>query len=136
MKEYVNEPDEWKQQSDINLVKQMMSILAVDLESRCNYWASLEGLLISKFIVDYIYLGYHKERDTAIRFKTNLEWIVFIVFSFFFSFLDGLAYLTMLMSRLVAHQDMFNFGVVAGKVLVSVAFWYFNGFFLYENILD
>ena len=62
--------------------------------------------------------------------------MVFVLFNFIFNSLDNLAYMIVLASRLAAHQDMFNIGIVAGKVLVSISFWYFNGFLLYENVFD
>ena len=50
--------------------------------------------------------------------------------------IDNLVYFSMLFQRISVHNDMFNYGIVTGKVIVLLLSFYFNGIIFYDNYLD
>ena len=52
---YLSFSPEWRAQDDINIVSQMVGIIAIDLESRCNYFATFQALVLNKLIIDILY---------------------------------------------------------------------------------
>ena len=130
---FVSQTPEWRAQYNINEVDQMLLIISMDLESRCNVFATLQALILNKLVVDIIYKGwrrYHPDTNSLIKY------VLFLVFYYLVTSVDNLIYFSMLFQRISVHHDLFNYGIVTGKVIVFVLSFYFNGFILYDNFLD
>ena len=130
---FVSQSVVWREQYNINEVDQMLIIISMDLESRCNLVATLQALILNKLFVDLIYKDWHRYRvDT----KKSFEWILFMAGYYTILGIDNLVYFSMLFQRISVHNDMFNYGIVTGKVIVLLLSFYFNGIIFYDNYLD
>ena len=49
---------------------------------------------------------------------------------------DDIAYIYMLPERVMIHLDLFNFGIIGGKIMRAALSLYFNGFIFYSNSIS
>ena len=46
----------WRQETQINIVPQTLFVEAFDIATRCNYFATLQAMIVNKFIIDALYM--------------------------------------------------------------------------------
>uniref|UniRef100_A0A7S3CQ92 Uncharacterized protein n=1 Tax=Strombidium rassoulzadegani TaxID=1082188 RepID=A0A7S3CQ92_9SPIT len=140
----------------------MLVILGMDLESRCNYFSTLQGLVVVKLLTDLLYLDPSSSGRGSIGKTWNLEdeggasgywtqlfgriidtyfppyvlYVSLVLFTGALAAVDDIVYVFMLPERVTVHFDLFNGGIIVGKVLRVLLSLYFNGFLLYENWID
>ena len=129
----------------------------VMLETRCNYFCTLEALFLNKILIDLIYLNSNKSiienaigngntvtpMSIIINTLTNPEsirfyaWLFIIITSFFMSAVDDLTTIFSMIERLDVHGiNMFNYSILIGKFIRFLLSFYFNGVIMYTNFFD
>ena len=148
---------EWAAQTNINIGKEQIMVTYVMLETRCNYFCTLEALLLNKLIIDLIY--YNSKNSiienaigetntlTPMSIITNTlsnpdsirfyAWLLIIFLSFSMSAIDDLTTLFAMIERLDVHGlNMFNYSIFIGKFVRFILSLYFNGILMYTNFFE
>ena len=112
------------------LIWQEVFGLTVDLFYRCNYGATLQGIIFNKMIIDTVFalpdaIPYFVK---CLAFFTLL--IPLYIDGLYDDFLGGL----ILKKRWDIHEDWFDTGIATGKVLRNVFQIYLFCFIFYERI--
>ena len=90
--------------------------LTLDIAFRCNYVATFEGILGNKMIVDTVF-------EAPDWFPFWLKCILFFIITLpvnFFTLIDDLVAVLLLVQRFSNHFDYFDVGIVAGKLSRAV----------------
>ena len=101
----------------------------VDLETRCNYFATIQSLIINKVLIDVLYL-FRTDVNSKILFGV---WLVIVLFSGIMTAVDDVVYFSILSTRISVHNDLFDYGIIAGKLFEAVSSIFFNGIIFYHN---
>ena len=131
--------------------------MTMDFCTRCNLAATFQMLLINKFLTDLLYRKsdqtYHEFEqgdgdfsslvDNALYRESStsymgrkIVWILLVVFTYLLTAVDDVMTALMIWERIIEHMDLFNIGVIVGKVLRAVLSIYFNGFWFYQNYFE
>lgn len=78
------------------------------LETRCNYFASLEGVVLSHMVKDFL--------DTINYIGTVLKWL-WLAFEVLANLLDDSLVISLALMSFAQHADPFNIGLIFGKLL-------------------
>lgn len=141
-----------------------MFTLGIDIEARCNFFATIWFLLIGKVAIDFLYLDVYTQpfaesilqnwEINHLDFKNwwkeipypslvdprllirNVIWLTYVIFTFEFMVLDAVVYYLMISHRISIHSDNFSFFIVVGKVALLACFVYLTGLINYENHLE
>lgn len=89
------------------------------LETRCNYFTTLEGVVLSHMIRNRLQTVAHIGRELGWVW-TGLELI--------FNMFDDAFVLAMVLLSLQAHWDIFNVGLAMGKIAKICVQYYLEGF--------
>ena len=122
----------------------MLMIMGVDIATRCNYVSTAEFLVLNKLVIDMIYFNLTNDQTKPSELMEALStefieelklavWIVICIFSFLLVGIDVVLGGFNFYTRWTQHFDLFNFGVLAGKVLLIPMALYLNGVVLYQN---
>ena len=155
--EFWDEPAKFTAHTGIDILGQKANVVGFDFESRCNVFATIQALLINKLVIDLIYLDANQHLFNSnlatdnpnVLFKTvvpkslldqtltskNTVWFVILFLSTVVIAVDLLATLTILPLRLEAHNNIFNWSYLVGKLILVAASWYLNGIIFYDNWL-
>uniref|UniRef100_A0A7S3MSC1 Uncharacterized protein n=1 Tax=Strombidium inclinatum TaxID=197538 RepID=A0A7S3MSC1_9SPIT len=109
----LEDPNNWNDKDDPyhGMTTTVFLQLTMDLLYKCNYFATVEGLLINKMLVDTIFLAAFLPK--AIR--AVLFFIVTMPMGFF-TLIDDVDAGVLLFQRLKVHEDIFDMGLITGKV--------------------
>eukprot|EP00355_Strombidium_rassoulzadegani_P005404 CAMPEP_0168613586 /NCGR_PEP_ID=MMETSP0449_2-20121227/3528_1 /TAXON_ID=1082188 /ORGANISM="Strombidium rassoulzadegani, Strain ras09" /LENGTH=252 /DNA_ID=CAMNT_0008654225 /DNA_START=16 /DNA_END=774 /DNA_ORIENTATION=+ len=91
--------------------------LSIQLLYKCNYMATLEGLVLNKMLVDTVYMA----PDELPYWVKNVLFFLITTPMLLFTGFDDLLGGLLLYTRLQAHLDFYDLGIVAGK-LVRILF--------------
>mmetsp|Transcript_32175 Transcript_32175/g.49208 ORF Transcript_32175/g.49208 Transcript_32175/m.49208 type:complete len:90 (+) Transcript_32175:527-796(+) len=69
-------------------------------------------------------------------FWADVVWVIMVGGWAILGALDAIVYYFMISSRFSSEIDMFNVGVIVGKVALVPLALYFNGLLLYENFYE
>ena len=106
--------------------------LTLDLLYKCNYAATLEGILLNKMIVDTVYMA-----PNFIPY-----WVKSVIFFMItlphnlFTLVDDLVAGLLIFQRFNAHGDLFDVGIVVGKVVRILFQGYFGIYMLWDYMLQ
>ena len=106
--------------------------LTMDLFYKCNYAATLEGLVFNKMIVDTVYMT---PDFIPYWIKSIIFFIVTVPMNLFTLVDDAIAGL-FLYQRINAHYDFFDFGIVAGKLVRILFQTYFGLYMTWDYMLS
>ena len=134
-------------------------VLGYEIETRCNFLATIQGLLLIKLLIDLIYFG--TDRATLVfgkcilwefllkeypylnvflnpdLFVHNLLWAILIIIELALMIIDDIIYWLVISYRHDIHHDTsFELGIVVGKVVLHVLALYLDGFLLYQNYIE
>ena len=87
--------------------------LSMDLLYKCNYAATVEGLIFNKMLVDSVYMA---PEFIPYWLKGVIFYLITLPMNFF-SLVDDFIGGVLVYERLSNHQDLFDIGIVAGKLL-------------------
>ena len=131
----------------------MLQTISYDLENRCNYFATVQALLVNKFLIDLLYVNPDSsyteiQGDNDGSFSSFFDnflyntsyfeqmgrqylYLFIVVGGYIMSGIDDIATVLMLWTRITTHFDLFNIGIIIGHILRFLLSTYFNGFFGY-----
>ena len=109
--------DEFQEDDYLNIFQLYVAFL-----TRCNYFTTVEGVIVSRYIGEWL-----EDQAGFIGFILSKIWLVAEIT--FNAFDDAYILLTALMGW-KAHMDFFNASVIAGRVLkICFAYWLEGLFF-------
>ena len=104
--------------------------LTVDLLYRCNYGATLQGIIFNKMVIDTMFFL----PDVIPYWLKCILAILMLIPLFFDGLIDDLIGYNLAYARWNVHEDWFDSGIAAGKVLRMVFQVYLHSFMFYERI--
>ncbi|CDW88908.1 UNKNOWN [Stylonychia lemnae] len=105
--------------------KNMMQVY-FDLQLKCNYISSFEGVVVNKLLRDQI-MKQEWMKYGLRQFLTDAMIVVELFINFFDDFLAS----QMTITAAQVHEDPFNFGVILGKIAKDIAIYFLQGWHEY-----
>ena len=104
--------------------------MTLDLLYKCNYAATIEGILINKMLVDSVFMA---------KFIPKLvRWLLFpalVIPINFYILIDDIVGGILLYTRLSEHNDLFDYGIITGKVMRLLFQIYIFWYMVWDNFI-
>ena len=104
--------------------------LTYNLFYRCNYGATLQGIIFNKMVIDTVFFL----PDFIPYWVKCILFFLFLIPLYADTLFDDILGFTLIYYRWDVHEDWFDTGIAAGKVLRMIFQVYLTGFMFYERM--